>query len=456
MDKDQLWRQILKELQIQISSASFKTWFAGASVLDWDQKCLVVGCTNNFKKEWLEKNYKKKLQDILTKTIGREDGKIVFQIIQTEKIAPNTENVNMGPLFGDSETGQSSVSHDNRNLAGLHPTHTFETFIVGHSNNVAYAASCAVAKNPGSSYNPLFVYGGVGIGKTHLMHAVGNAVHKTWPDKKIFYCSAEKFTNDFIDSLSNKRTRDFRDKYRRLDVWLVDDIQFIAAREATQEEFFHTFNELYMSGKQIMISSDRKPQEIPKLEDRLSSRFMGGLMVDIGQPDFEMRVAILKAKALKEGLLLSDEATNQIAALVATNTRELEGALFKIITFSRTLNCPIDTSLIRRVLGEKEEVKNHNLQPKSVLAAVNRYFNTKNADIIGIKRGKELVFPRQIAMYLLRKELGVPLVKIGELLGNRDHTTVMHGVDKIEKSFALDSRVQEALSAIKQSLRVAD
>lgn len=335
---------------------------------------------------------------------------------------------------------------------GLNPKYSIENFMVGLSNNLAYAAAQAVINNPGTSYNPLFIYGGTGVGKTHLMHAVGNALIQKNPHLKIIYCSSEKFMNDFIQSIQTKRTGDFRAKYRNCGLLLIDDVQFISGRDSTQEEFFHTFNELQAKNSQIILTSDRPPNEIQKLEGRLASRFQGGLMVDIQLPDFDTRVAIIRAKCREKGDNVPEECITLIAELVETNARELEGKLMQIIQIAKLSNKQLNTEFIRGFLGKPQASSNMKPDHKKVFSEINRYFNIKMADITGPRRKKELVLPRQLAMYLLYEECKIPYERIGDLLGGRDHTTVLHGVDKIRTAQLTDREIQRVLTELKQAL----
>ncbi|MBI4037104.1 chromosomal replication initiator protein DnaA, partial [Candidatus Daviesbacteria bacterium] len=330
--------------------------------------------------------------------------------------------------------------------------YTLENFMVGLSNNLAYAAAQAVVQNPGVSYNPLFIYGGTGVGKTHLMIGIGNILLKKSPYLKIIYCSSERFTNDFIESIQTKRTNEFRTRYRSCDLLLIDDIQFISGRDSTQEEFFHTFNELQAKNTQIILTADRPPNEIQKLEGRLASRFQGGLMVDIQQPDFDTRVAILKAKCQERGEIVPERVLTLIAESMPTNARELEGKLIQILQTIKLSGQAITEEMVKNFLGQPL-VSPQKIDHKKVLGHINQYFNLKMADITGPNRKKELVLPRQLAMYILYKECQLPYERIGEMLGGRDHTTIMHGVEKINEAASRDREIQRLLIEIKQVLQ---
>ncbi|MDO8498599.1 MAG: chromosomal replication initiator protein DnaA, partial [bacterium] len=336
---------------------------------------------------------------------------------------------------------------------GLNPRYTLQSFMVGLSNNLAYAAAQAVIQNPGLSYNPLFVYGGTGVGKTHLMHAIGNELLSKNPRLKIIYCSSERFMNDLIQSIQTKRTGDFRARYRACDLLLIDDIQFISGRDSTQEEFFHTFNELQTKNSQIVLTSDRPPNEIQKLEGRLASRFQGGLMVDIQLPDFDTRVAILKAKCSERGDSVSESILTIIAENMPTNARELEGKLVQIVQGAKLTGQILTEDSVKKVLGQPTQpTGGQKPDYKKVISAVIQYFSIKMSEITGPRRKKGLVLPRQLAMYLLYEECKLPYEKIGDLLGGRDHTTIMHGVEKMREAVTRDREIQRMLIEIKQSL----
>lgn len=324
--------------------------------------------------------------------------------------------------------------------------------MVGLTNNLAFAAAQAVVQTPGSSYNPLFIYGPSGVGKTHLMQGIGNQLVTKNPHAKLVYASSERFLVDFVDSLQNKKTGDFRIKYRNCDILLIDDVQFIAGKDAAQEEFFHTFNELYSKNAQIVLNSDRPPNEMAKLESRLMSRFQGGLMVDIQLPDFETRIAILKSKLTERGEYLPDECLHQIAQTIQSNTRELEGKLIQIVQTLKLNGEQPTQEAVERLLGKADTTQKTLLDHKRLLSGINHYFNIRMDEIIGPRRQKELVLPRQIAMYLMYEECKIPMEKIGQILGGRDHTTVLHGIDKIKEAITRDREIQRLLIEIKQHL----
>lgn len=351
------------------------------------------------------------------------------------------------PLFAAHETLRQAQGKHN-----LNPRLTFETFVVGSSNNFAYAAAQGVAKSPGTRHNPLFIYGGVGLGKTHLMHAIGHAIYAEHPDWEIMYLSAETFGSDLIASLQNKKIGAFKKKYRAPNVLLIDDIQFIAGKEYTQEEFFHTFNELYMSQRQIVLTSDRPPQEISKIEERLSSRFMGGVMVDIQLPDFETRVAILNEKCQSLGVALPPESIAMIAERSATNIRELEGVLQGMLAKAAPAGGDISPDLVREFFGAEKERRTRRVRPNKIISKTAQYYDFKAGEITGKSRKAPLVAARHMAMYLLYTELDVPYEQIGRLFEGRDHTTVMHAVEKIGNKLKIEPSIAKVVADIKHGL----
>ncbi|MBI4039834.1 chromosomal replication initiator protein DnaA [Candidatus Daviesbacteria bacterium] len=438
------WLKVLDLIKDEVSSANFRTWFAPTSADPSSNGKLVVVVPSAFVKQQLTTRYAQVLDKAIERIFGK-DIPLDFKIDSSKK-APALED-GEGIDFSFGQTSQVSSSN-----SGLNPKYTMENFVVGLSNNLAHAAAQAVIQNPGTSYNPLFIYGGTGVGKTHLMQAAGNALLTKRGQLKVIYCSSEKFTNDFIQSIQNKKTGDFRAKYRACDLLLIDDVQFISGRDSTQEEFFHTFNELHTKNSQIILTSDRPPQEMQKLESRLLSRFQGGLMVDIQLPDFDTRVAILRAKCQERSEVIPEECLTLIAEQMPTNARELEGKLIQIIQTTKLTNQPFSLEVVKNLLGKSVGNGDQKLDYKKVISVVNQYFNIKMADLTGPRRKKELVLPRHIAMYLLYEECKVPFEKIGDILGGRDHTTILHGVDKIRQNYTRDREIQRMIIEIKQSL----
>lgn len=437
------WSKTLKILKNQVTGANYKTWFSKTALESVDNENIVIKVPSAFVKQQLSTKYIDDLAKAVEESYGKKlniELKVDFSLDIKGKPSSDSE------IELDFEVRAPDLSQ-----TGLNPKYTVENFMVGLSNNLAYAAAQAVIANPGISYNPLFIYGGTGVGKTHLMHGIGNALISKNPHLKIIYCSSEKFMNDFIQSIQTKRTGDFRAKYRNCGLLLIDDVQFISGRDSTQEEFFHTFNELQAKNAQIILTSDRPPNEIQKLEGRLASRFQGGLMVDIQLPDFDTRMAIIKERCNEKGDSLTEECIILIAELVETNARELEGKLMQIVQTAKLQNLELNPDFIRKYLG-KPQATSTKPDHKRVFSEINRYFNTKMSDITGPRRKKELVFPRQLAMYLLYEECKIPYERIGDLLGGRDHTTILHGVDKIRTAQGTDREIQRVLVELRQAL----
>lgn len=437
MENLKLWKKFLEAVKPNLSTANYKTFFSQTILKSVDKEKIVLMVPSAFIKETLNQRHLKLITDTFEKLIG-EKVRVEFLVTAIREVKEEEEESFFQPV--DAKT------------LFLNPKFTLENFVVGPTNNLAYAAAQAVAQNPGKSYNPLFIYGGTGVGKTHLMIGIGNAIAKKHPHYKINFCSSEKFTNDYVEALQTKQFGLFRTRYRTVDVLLIDDIQFFSGREGTQEEFFHTFNELASKNAQIVITSDRPPFEIAKLEDRLKSRFQGGLMIDIQIPDFDTRVAILKNKCQEHGSFLSESCLNLIAASVETNARDLEGKLIQILQSLKTKNLPATEESIRNLLGKKEDAQIKDLTPKQVVIKICQYFNLRQIDLVGPKRQKDLILPRHLTMYILAEEMGVTVEKIGELLGGRDHTTVMHGRDKMKRMIQIDRDLQRIFGEVKQSL----
>ena len=427
MTNQQLWQAILGNLELTLSKANFTTWFKNTSIIEKSENSIVIGVPNAFTKEWLQNKYH---QDILKtlKTIAPEVKEVKYQIIsptfvpQTgNKEAPRNNNASVLPK--KPEANQS-----------LNPKYTFETFIVGSHNQLAHAASQAVSKKSGQTYNPLFIYGGVGLGKTHLMQAVGNEILKREPDAKILYCTSERFTNDFVSALAQGKAEQFKATYRSVDVLLVDDIQFLAGKEGTQEEFFHTFNALHQNNKQVVMTSDRLPKEIPAIEERLVSRFEWGMIADIAAPDMETRLAILKTKCKEKNYNIEPDILQYIAETVQSNIRELEGALNRLMVYCQLNNTRPTIEQVKNILASiMTPPKKRGVSAKKIIEVVSDFYNVEPVDLLKQSRKKEYVNPRQIAMYIIRKELETSLPSIGEFFGGRDHTTVIHAIDKIER-----------------------
>jgi len=445
MNEKDLWRQVLEELKISVSKPIFQTLLSKTALFSLEKEVATIACPNPYIQSLVETRYYSLLKNILDKKTGKNNS-LLFIVKQLEKAGQQKSE---GPLFSWQENG-GRKRFDRQ--SGLNRKYSFETFVVGNSNNFAHAAAQAIIKNPGTAYNPFFVWGGVGVGKTHLLQAIGWALKEKNKEINLLYIPSETFTNELVAALQQKKIFPFKKKYRSLDVLLVDDIHFIAGKEYSQEEFFHTFNKLYVSGRQIVLSSDRRPEEIPKIEERLTSRFMGGLTVDIQPPDYEMRVAILKAKCREAGADLEEKAIDFLAENISSNVRELEGTLAQVLAQAQAEGRKPDLEFVNKFFGIKGKARQKTVAPRNVIAAVSRHFKIKTGDLLGPCRKKEFVVPRQIAMYLLRKELELPLVRVGELVGGRDHTTIIHGVEKINKRFSLDSNLRHEIMLIKETL----
>ncbi|MEJ9281358.1 MULTISPECIES: chromosomal replication initiator protein DnaA [Ureibacillus] len=441
---DELWNKVLARVEQQISKPSFETWLKSTKLLSYKGTNVTIAAPNSFAREWLENHYVHLIAGILSELTG-EDLYIKFVV---QKDQDNEDFDIPAPVIQTKTAEPSEGPH-----SMLNPKYTFDTFVIGSGNRFAHAASLAVAEAPAKAYNPFFIYGGVGLGKTHLMHAIGHYVLEHNPNAKVVYLSSEKFTNEFINSIRDNKAEEFRNKYRNVDVLLIDDIQFLAGKESTQEEFFHTFNTLHTESKQIVISSDRPPKEIPTLEDRLRSRFEWGLITDITPPDLETRIAILRKKAKADGLDIPNEVMHYIANQIDTNIRELEGALIRVVAYSSLVNQDITVELAQEALKDIMP----NSKPKSVTIqdiqkVVGEHYNIRLEDFSSKKRTKSIAFPRQVAMYLSRELTDFSLPKIGEEFGGRDHTTVIHAHEKIEKMLKEDKQLQEEIKQIRSML----
>jgi chromosomal replication initiator protein len=389
----------------------------------------------------------------LQKIVGHQIKEVLYKVELTKTQSPKTEAPVTLAASRPLDSKTATVRDEAPNKFGLNPKYTFSNFIVGKNNELAHAAAQAVAKNPGkSTYNPLFVYGGVGLGKTHLLQAVGHAVLETDPTKKILYTTSEKFTNDYVQAIRNRTTEKFKQTYRSPDLLLIDDVQFMAAKEGTQQEFFHTFNELHQSDKQIVMTSDRPPKAIPALEQRLVSRFEWGMIADISQPDYETRIAILKAKCQEKDLVLEQNIVNHIASVIQNNIRELEGALNKIIAYQQFQHVSLTLDLVKNLLSSHIASGRRSASPKQLINTVTEFYDLKLEEILGQSREKRLAFPRQIIMYLMREELESSYPAIGQEIGGRDHTTAMHAYDKISREIETSARLKQDIEQIKQRL----
>lgn len=448
MDIISTWSAVLAELELSISPVYFPTWIKPLSIeslekVSGESQLVTILCPSSYHQTMVSQRYQGQIQRSLERICGLKTE--VAYVIGKDSSAGLAQPP--APLFEPPKRAAEGEGHHN-----LNPRLTFETYVVGGSNNFAYAAAQGAAKTPGTRHNPLFIYGGVGLGKTHLMQAIGHAIYKDHPDWNIMYISAETFGSDLIASLQNKKTPAFKKKYRAPNVLLIDDIQFIAGKEYIQEEFFHTFNELYMSQRQIVLTSDKSPQEIVKLEERLSSRFMGGLMVDIQSPDFETRVAILTQKCEALSLNIPAEAISLIAERTTTNIRELEGALQGILTKTLPSGGEITSDMVREFFGAERERRTQRIKPNSVIAKTAQYFAFKPTELTGASRKAPLTAARHTAMYLLYNDLGLPYEQVGRLFGGRDHTTIIHAVEKIADKLKTDPDMAKIIADIKHGL----
>lgn len=455
MNNQQLWQAILGNLEVSLSKANFNTWFKNTGIVERGEDFVVIGVPSAFSRDWISTKYQSEIIKVL-KSVAPEIREIKYQV-GLQKTVPVVSGVR--PQASVSLPNQASQSYSANQpqtilTSSLNQKYIFDTFVIGKHNELAHAASLAVSKNPGSQYNPLFIYGGVGLGKTHLMHAVGNKLMAERSGFKVLYVTSEKFTNDYINAISTKRMDEFKKMYRTVDMLLIDDIQFIAGKEGTQEEFFHTFNELRDKGRQIIMTADRLPKEIPAIEQRLVSRFEWGMVADIQAPDFETRLAILRTKVAKKGINLNDEIITFIAENIVSNIRELEGALNRLLVYQQMESKHLTLEQAQQILGTMISQKKKSTTLKKIAMSVAEFYNITVDDLIKQSRRKEYVKPRQIAMYVSRKELGSSFPTIGEFYGGRDHTTVMHGVEKIEKLMVQTDSLKQEVDLILDKLYV--
>ena len=435
MNFKELWDRILDNLPESIPKPSVETWLRPVELLGITENRITVQVPNKFYKSWIAENFESALRESVRKTLGIEEPEIEYQIENRPKEKTEPRRTETRPQRPQ-----------------LNPKYTFENFVVGPGNQFAHASAMAVAEKPGKVYNPLFIYGGVGLGKTHLLHAIGHKVIKEHDKLRVIYTSAEKFMNELIDSIKNDRMPEFRRRYRRTDVLLIDDIQFIAGKDKTQEEFFHTFNELHNEGKQIVLTSDRPPAEMDHIEERLKSRFQWGLIADIQPPDLETRIAILKKKAEAEGIELPDDVAYMIAKRIKSNVRELEGCLVKISAMASLMHKGIDAELARKILDSLYPHQEEDLSPETIVKVVAEWFGLKPSDVKSRRRSRNIVVPRQIAMYLMRKLTPMSLPDIGEFFGGMDHSSVLHSVKKVEKLLETDGNIRKTVEELERRL----
>jgi chromosomal replication initiator protein len=470
VEQDKLWQAVLGDIEITLSRANYLTWFRNTQLLRHDADKLVIGVPNVFIKQQLEKKYNELVTTTLRKN-GVDVPMVEYKIqsvarktaiddpISLPKSSSVTGSGGNNPVSGftggldramqPTLRTANTLTHAYRQ--GINDRYTFDNFVVGSGNELAYAACQAIAANPGTKYNPLFLYGGSGIGKTHLIQAVGNAVLASKPDARVVYITSEQFLQEFVDALRYKKTSDFTDHYRGADVLVVDDIQFIAGKEKAQEEFFHTFNALHQAEKQIIISSDKNPRDIAGLEDRLRTRFAWGMSIDMQTPDFETRCAILHIKSELQHVVLPNDVVDYLATNISTNVRELEGALNQLIAFCEMRGLEPNMAIVTGLMGSSQTRPKH-LSARQIIERCARHYQVSVEDICGPKRDKDIVVPRQVAMYMLRSELHLSFPKIARELGRKDHTTAIHSVDKIEKESRMDSEIRGAIAEIKERL----
>jgi chromosomal replication initiator protein len=458
-DKNSIWQAALAKIEYSLSRPSFLTWFQETGVKDIQNGIMTLFVPNIFVKEWLQNKYHKNILHVVREmdtdikdinyVIGKPDADAASTIhkqltkkrLRSESFSPDGEELITKDALTDPETS-------------LNPRYTFDRFVVGSCNELAHAAAQSVVKNPGTTYNPLFIYGGVGLGKTHLIQAIGNTLIKEKPHYRVRYVPAEKFMGEIVEALRNQTMNDLRGKYRAVDLLIMDDIQFIARTEKMQEEFFHTFNTLYEKNKQIIISSDKPPQAIATLENRLRSRFEGGMIADVGIPDFETRLIILKAKKEQKSYPVSEDILSYIAQNIKTNIRELEGALNKIIVASQLSAAPFDIEQAKKILAAYLNAPKKIISAKKIIKTVCDFYDITERELMNNSRKKDIVRPRQITMYLLRSELKNSFPSIGEKLGGRDHTTVIHSCEKIGQELETNIELKEEIQILKERLFV--
>ena len=440
IDKDELMASIKKELEPEITKISFDTWIAPLGIRSIEGNNIVFTTTSEFQRDFIENKYRPLIFNTL-RYITNKDW--TFSVIDLSKEQPEESS----EVITDAD--DSNLQEIESNKSTLNPKYTFETFVVGNNNRFAHAAALAVGNEPSKSYNPLFLYGGVGLGKTHLMHAIGNRILELYKNYNVLYVTSEKFTNQLINAIKDNKNDMFRSKYRNIDVLLIDDIQFIAGKERIQEEFFHTFNALYEEGKQIIISSDKPPRDIPFLEDRLKSRFEWGLLADISCPDYETRLAILRKKAQDENIIIDDFILSNIANKIDSNIRELEGVFNKIVARASLTHSSITIELAEKIITEFKYESEKVISCDFIKETVAKYFSIEKDDLSGNKRSNDIAFPRQIAMYLCREVANMSYPQIGIDFGGRDHSTVMHACKKIEKEVKEKNNTKLIVESVK-------
>ncbi|MFZ2804738.1 MAG: chromosomal replication initiator protein DnaA [Patescibacteria group bacterium] len=458
MDLNETWQATLGELELTLSKANFTTWFKNTFISSLENGRVVISVPNTFTKAWLEKKYHEPIVKALRNVTSNGVREVTYRVevrntTPLQQFADQIESnhqVEEAESFRVADPSSSVPSHTD---IGLNPRYIFPSFVVGKANELAHAAAMAVAAKPGEAYNPLYIYGGSGLGKTHLLQAIGHHVLESNPNAKVLYVTSERFTNEFIQAVRGGRGKEFKDMYRNVDVLLIDDIQFIAGKESTQEELFHTFNTLHQNNKQLVISSDRAPKDIQSLETRMLTRFEWGMITDVSAPDFETRVAILEAKAREKNIQLNPEILRYIAGTVQMNVRELEGALNKIIAYHQFKNTPATMESVQSLLQSfVPNAPKRTITPRRLIEIVVGYYDLSLEEILGKSREQRLAYPRQIAMYLLREEAKCSFPAIGTQLGGRDHTTAMHACSKISGLVKTDETLRRDIAMLREKL----
>lgn len=456
MTNDQVWQAVLGEIEVSLSRANFITWFKDTFISSFENERVVICVPNAFVKKWLEEKYHKNIISALENVTKQKIKEIIYKI-ELKRGGQTTFEINRPEIKNEQAPTPEkkepigAAAPANANRFGLNPRYIFENFVVGRGNELAHAACLAIVNNLGKAYNPLFIYGGVGLGKTHLLQAIGNEVSKK--TNKVLYTTSEKFTNNYIQAVQTGKAKEFKNLYRNVDLLLVDDVQFMGGKDGTQEEFFHTFNELLQNDRQIVLTSDRAPKSIPAIEKRLVSRFEAGMVADVGKPDIETKIAILEKKALEKNCVLDKEILVYIAEHVHNNIRELEGALTKIIASHQFKGLAPTLKSVKEILNDfVSNIQTRSLTPKEIIETVSKFYNTSYKELIGASRKKELVGPRQIAVFLIREELNTSYPAIGNELGGRDHTTAMHAYNKIHQEVKEggNEKIKQEIESIRQ------
>ena len=446
MNAQKIWQTVLGEMEVSLPKMQFATWFGGTS-LEIEEKSATICCPNTFSEQWLKDKHSKQILETIKK-ISPEVETIDFKTKSNKNLARIVLEVHSNPLEKPVQPDKEPLSP----LSGFNDNYIFDKLVVSNNNSLAYAVAQEVAQNPGKKHNPFFIYGGVGLGKTHLAQAVGHEVKKVNPRSKVFYVSCETFTNDFIAAISSKKMSEFKKTYRDVDVLIVDDVQFLSSKEGSQQEFFHTFNSLQQKSRQIILTADKTPQAIPALENRLASRFGGGMVVDIQPPDFETRIAILTEKCKEKGAYLPDDVINFLARNIVSNIRELEGALNRLIVHCQFNGQTPSVSVAETVLKDIISSTNKKVDTAEIISAVCKHYSLTKEDIVSGIRKKELIVPRQITVYLIREQTKKSLPEIGKIMGGKDHTTIMHSQKRIDQLIKIDAEIKRSVEQIREMI----